>query len=381
MNENFLKLIKKELGELLAIFDILNIEARFVGGVSRDFILTQKLVGDIDVEISFLTPGDFESKWQELESKLSEIYSVNKLEFNILTFTLNQYDIELSPIREEIFTAQLGHKNFEAKYFSTLAADESFKRRDFSINAISFSYIKGNIKLIDPFDGVGDLKNKKLKVCNEITFAKDPVRFLRAIRFMLKFDLSLDENEHILLNTVNLSGLSEKYLLSEAKKFGGHQQYYQKCFEFDNFIKFIRSKGIIQVIPDEHESLVNSPLYYLLSAKKVELHKASEFFSIGEKDLKTYRRLIKYRNYPWTLDLSDFHSYLKSADGELFALFMVSLLQFKKKDELEHTDKRLFEITEKFTSFKCDLAQIPEKQRVSYKLYVFITKNLELFNL
>ncbi|VEJ09871.1 poly(A) polymerase [Actinobacillus delphinicola] len=65
-------------------------------------------------------------------------------------------------------------------------------RRDFTVN--SFYYDPNKHKLYDFFNGLEDLRNGKLRLIGnpEIRYQEDPVRMLRAIRFMAKLDMFLD---------------------------------------------------------------------------------------------------------------------------------------------------------------------------------------------
>ena len=49
-------------------------------------------------------------------------------------------------------------------------------------------------KIIDPFNGIDDLKNKRLKIINIDTFVEDPLRVLRAMGFCARFELICDNN-------------------------------------------------------------------------------------------------------------------------------------------------------------------------------------------
>lgn len=67
------------------------------------------------------------------------------------------------------------------------------QRRDFSINALYFD-IKHNL-IFDFFNGIKDLKEGRLRLIGEpvTRYQEDPVRMLRAIRFMAKLDFFLDK--------------------------------------------------------------------------------------------------------------------------------------------------------------------------------------------
>jgi len=66
---------------------------------------------------------------------------------------------------------------------------EDLARRDFTINAMAIRLPE--LELIDPFDGLGDLSMRRLRtpLDPEISFADDPLRMLRAARFVAKLSL------------------------------------------------------------------------------------------------------------------------------------------------------------------------------------------------
>ncbi len=70
---------------------------------------------------------------------------------------------------------------------------EDAERRDFSVNA--FYYDPQHNLIYDFFDGVSDLKAGKLRLLGDPIqrYQEDPVRMLRAIRFMAKLDMFLDK--------------------------------------------------------------------------------------------------------------------------------------------------------------------------------------------
>ncbi|PPC87637.1 MAG: multifunctional CCA addition/repair protein [Methylotenera sp.] len=76
-----------------------------------------------------------------------------------------------------------GYKGFAVHASPDVTLEQDLARRDLTINAIAKS---ANGALIDPFNGLADLKSKTLRHVSD-AFAEDPVRILRAARFAARF--------------------------------------------------------------------------------------------------------------------------------------------------------------------------------------------------
>lgn len=76
-----------------------------------------------------------------------------------------------------------GYAGFVFHTGSGVTLEDDLRRRDFTINAIAED---GDGRLFDPFDGQGDLQRRVLRHVSE-AFAEDPLRVLRAARFMARF--------------------------------------------------------------------------------------------------------------------------------------------------------------------------------------------------
>jgi tRNA nucleotidyltransferase (CCA-adding enzyme) len=68
--------------------------------------------------------------------------------------------------------------------------EDDLSRRDFTVNAIAWSPEKG---LIDPLNGVGDIRKRRLRGISEKNFMDDPLRLLRAYRFAAELGWTIDE--------------------------------------------------------------------------------------------------------------------------------------------------------------------------------------------
>ena len=76
-----------------------------------------------------------------------------------------------------------GYYGFECDYDPSVTLEEDLKRRDLTINAMAMD---AHHKLIDPYHGMRDLKNKMLRHVSD-AFVEDPVRVLRVARFAARY--------------------------------------------------------------------------------------------------------------------------------------------------------------------------------------------------
>jgi poly(A) polymerase len=98
--------------------------------------------------------------------------------------------------------------------------DEDAYRRDFTINSLYYDPV--NESILDFTGGFGDLKQRKLRVIGQATerYREDPVRMLRALRFMAKLDLSptSDTDTAVHVQKALLGNISAARLYDEVKK-------------------------------------------------------------------------------------------------------------------------------------------------------------------
>jgi tRNA nucleotidyltransferase/poly(A) polymerase len=71
---------------------------------------------------------------------------------------------------------------------------EDLRRRDFTANSMALSLNDGSYGLLmDPLNGVADIENRELRLVSNYGFIEDPVRMIRAARFMARLGWQMDE--------------------------------------------------------------------------------------------------------------------------------------------------------------------------------------------
>ena len=110
-----------------------------------------------------------------------------------------------------------GHKEFEIKTDKLITIEEDLARRDITINAIAKEVLTG--KIIDPFNGKEDLKNKTIRAVTN-AFKEDPLRVYRVARFTAKYGFEVDKNTIEMMKELKqeLNAISEERVYTEFSK-------------------------------------------------------------------------------------------------------------------------------------------------------------------
>jgi tRNA nucleotidyltransferase (CCA-adding enzyme) len=97
--------------------------------------------------------------------------------------------IEFAPPRRERSTGP-GRHDFEIVVDPSASVEDDLARRDFTINAMARRLSDG--ALVDPFGGEGDLRGGVLRTVSPRSFAEDPLRLVRGLRFVSQLRLEPD---------------------------------------------------------------------------------------------------------------------------------------------------------------------------------------------
>jgi tRNA nucleotidyltransferase (CCA-adding enzyme) len=84
---------------------------------------------------------------------------------------------------------------------------EDLRRRDFTANAMALSLNPGSYGLLmDPLNGVADIENRELRLVSNYGFIEDPVRMIRAARFMARLGWTMEERTQVRYETGRQEG-------------------------------------------------------------------------------------------------------------------------------------------------------------------------------
>ena len=177
--------------------------AYLVGGSVRDAWLGIDSK-DYDIEIYDIAPNKFDTLMQECGA-----IGVGKSYF---VYKLKNYDLSLPRTESK---SGYGHKGFSVEYCND--ERKASARRDFTINSIMVNIFSGEV--LDFWGGIDDLRAKRLRVTNPMTFGDDSLRVLRGVQFASRFDLVCDNNSLEIMHKIDIDDLSANRIYLELEKF------------------------------------------------------------------------------------------------------------------------------------------------------------------
>ena len=172
----------------------LGLDAYLVGGAVRD-----ELLGLDSKDADFLVPGlDTEGLRAALaqHGRVEDLVVADRLvgvRFHPADSRLRKLTpagIEFAPPRKEVSTGP-GRHDFEIVADASLSVEDDMRRRDFTVNAMARRLETG--ELVDPFGGRADLEAARLRTVSPQSFREDPLRLVRALRFVSQLGFEPDE--------------------------------------------------------------------------------------------------------------------------------------------------------------------------------------------
>ena len=194
--------------------DALGLECYAVGGYVRDIFL-ERPSKDIDVVVV----GSGIVMAQALAQQLGKGAHLSVFRnFGTAQLKYRGIEVEFVGARRESYTHDSRKPIVED---GTLEDDQN--RRDFTINALAVCLNKNRFgELVDPFDGIGDLKEKTIRtpLDPDVTFSDDPLRMMRCIRFATQLGFYIDDDtfESLCRNRERINIISRERIADELNK-------------------------------------------------------------------------------------------------------------------------------------------------------------------
>lgn len=167
--------VTKQVVELLQAN---NINCYIVGGYVRDSVLGIESK-DIDIELHNTT---IDQAYEIVSSvTAANIYG----SFGVIA--LENYNTEFAIARTETKVGDL-HTDYQVEFITNGDLKLAASRRDFTINSLMYD-MQSN-QLLDFYGGLTDLENKVLRHVSS-AFSEDPLRVLRGIKFITRYNLEM----------------------------------------------------------------------------------------------------------------------------------------------------------------------------------------------
>ena len=201
----------------------LNIRAFAVGGIVRDAIVRQEskissaipsfpkdidLVFDGTEQAGIKVAIALHKMFPESKLQIHEKFQTAELLWKDLDQELGQdFAIDMATARREIYAYSGANPQVIATNL-----EEDLERRDFTINALAVELdpqwgIRGEV--IDRFNGLTDLANKQVRAIRKHSFAEDPRRLFRAVRFAVRLNLEIAPETYAEIIETTSSGLHD----------------------------------------------------------------------------------------------------------------------------------------------------------------------------
>jgi poly(A) polymerase len=163
-----------------------------VGGTVRDLLMTtdvESLRADMDFDAT-TTARPEETK--KLVADIADAVWTQGEKFGTIGLQIKGRSYEITTHRAEAYSPD--SRKPEVQYGDSIEVDLS--RRDFTINAMALELTSDAPTLVDPYGGVDDLMNRVLRtpLSPEESFSDDPLRMLRAARFISQLEVAPDSS-------------------------------------------------------------------------------------------------------------------------------------------------------------------------------------------
>ena len=173
-----------EVRPLADAFAAAGVPLYLVGGIVRDQLLGRPLDGS---DIDLTTPARPDAVKALVGPHADALWTQGE-RFGTIGVKLGERVFEITTHRAESYDP--GSRKPDVEFGDDIEQD--LARRDFTVNAMALRV--PDPELIDPFGGAADLAAKRLRtpMSPDVSFADDPLRMLRAARFIAGYHLEPD---------------------------------------------------------------------------------------------------------------------------------------------------------------------------------------------
>jgi poly(A) polymerase len=171
---------------LATAFKAAGFKLALVGGPVRDAIL-----GRLGNDLDFTTNAHPKESEKILNKWADSVWDIGAA-FGTVAGKKDEITVEITTYRSENY--QKDSRKPVVEFGENIEGDLS--RRDFTINAMALELTTDEPTFIDLFNGVEDLQNKVIKTPGkpEDSFTDDPLRIMRAARFMSQLNFTIDQS-------------------------------------------------------------------------------------------------------------------------------------------------------------------------------------------
>ncbi len=219
-------------------------EAFVIGGFVRDIFLN-RTSNDIDI----VTLGSGIDLAKQVAHLLNPTLHVSVFKnFGTAMFHYREWEVEFVGARKESY-----QHNSRKPIVEDGTIEDDQNRRDFTINTLALSLHPDTFgKLIDPFNGLNDLKNGIIRtpLNPDTTYSDDPLRMLRAIRFANQLGFTIEEESLAAIerNKERIEIISYERINVEINKI-------MMCEKPSTGFKLLHKTGLLKIIFPELEAM------------------------------------------------------------------------------------------------------------------------------
>lgn len=307
--------------KVLNIFESNGYEAYIIGGFVRDNILG-RVTYDVDICTNALPMST---------KSLFAIKMTNN--YGSVKFSDGKFNFDIATYRKEYNYSN--NKPSKIEYINNLLED--LKRRDFTINTL---LMNKNGDVIDLLGSIKDIQNKKIRCISnpDIKFKEDPTRILRALRFKIILDFSLERNtlKSIKKNKELLRTIPKEIIKKELDKILT-SKYAIKGLKYLNIL------GVLKILNISYTNLIDCQD---LCGMYAQLSLPSNYpFSKKEiSNIKIIKKIVSHGKIDEVI-LFNYGLYLSQVAGIILKENIVNII--KKYNELPIYDIKDIKITSK----------------------------------